>query len=172
MNSSKIIPDSKQEKKILIYSIAVITFLLLLDQITKAVIEKYWTQPIEVIPSFFYIVKVGNPGAAWGMLGGQRWLLLGIAIIFFISVLLFFRKITEGFKERYYALALVLSGILGNSVDRIWRGGVVVDFLDFNLGFMRWPAFNVADSAICIGVSILLLSSWIRPEKDDLPEAN
>ena len=51
--------------------------------------------------------------------------------------------------------------IVGNSIDRIWRGEVV-DFLDFNLGFYRWPTFNIADSAICVGVILFLLSSLLR----------
>ena len=159
-------PESKEEKKLLIYCISLTGFILLSDQITKAVIEKYLDLPIEVIPGFFSLVKVGNSGAAWGMFTGQRWLLLAISILFFIGVICFFRSLTEGWHERYYATALVLGGILGNSVDRIWRGGFVVDFLDFYVGKYHWPAFNVADSAICIGVGIFIISSWIRPAKE------
>jgi signal peptidase II len=94
------------------------------------------------------------------------WLLFSISIIFFCSAVFFFRAITEGWLERYYAVALVLGGVLGNSTDRIWRSGKVVDFLDFNLGFMRWPSFNVADSAICIGVAVFVLSSFLRPQQE------
>lgn len=162
-------PESKEEKKLLIYCVSLTGIILLTDQISKAVVEKYLDQTIRVIPGFFSLVKVGNSGAAWGMFSGQRWLLLAISILFFIGVIFFFRSLTEGWRERYYAAALILGGILGNSVDRIWRGGFVVDFLDFYINKYHWPAFNVADSAICIGVGIFILSSWKRPEKKKVP---
>ena len=165
MPSHKIIPESTEEKKLLIYCISITGIILIADQITKAVIEKYLDQTIVVISGLFSLVKVGNPGAAWGMFAGQRWLLLSISILFSLAVIFFFRSLTEGWRERYYASALVLGGILGNSIDRVWRGGFVVDFLDFYVGKHHWPAFNVADSAICIGVGIFIISSWKRPEK-------
>jgi signal peptidase II len=168
--SSRILhPGSKQEKKVILIAIALSCFILLADQITKAIIEKYVTNPIVVIPDFFNIVKVGNMGAAWGMFQDYTWILLAISVSFFLGVLIFFRSITEGYTERYFGVALVLGGILGNSTDRIWRSGKVVDFLDFNLHFMRWPAFNVADSAICIGVGIFILSSlFTSPKNEDV----
>ena len=144
--------------------------LLILDQVTKAIIEKYVTETIAVIPGFFNIVHVGNPGAAWGIFAGHRWPLLAISIGFFLFVLFYFRKLTEGWPERYYALALVVSGIFGNSVDRIWRDGIVVDFLDFYVSKHHWPAFNVADSAICIGVGLYMISSFKRPETEKISE--
>ena len=167
MSSNQIIPESKEEKKLLIYCISITGIILIADQITKALVEKYIDKTIDVIPGFFSLVKVGNSGAAWGMFAGQRWLLLAISVLFFLGVIFFFRSLTEGWRERYYATALVLSGILGNSVDRIWRGGFVVDFLDFYVKGYHWPAFNVADSAICIGVGIFIISSWKRPVKEE-----
>ena len=164
MKHNTISPGSKEEKNLLIRCMVLTGFLLVLDQITKAVIEKYIEHPIVVIPHFFDIVKVYNTGAAWGMFAGQRWPLLAISIIFFLFALFFGRKLTEGWPERYYALALVISGIFGNSVDRIWREGKVVDFLDFYISKHHWPAFNVADSAICIGVGLYMISSMKRPE--------
>ena len=160
-----IIPNSRKERKLLIYCMILTGTLLVLDQATKAVIEKYVDnhEKIGVIPGLFDIVKVYNTGAAWGMFAGQRWPLLAISIIFFLFSILYCRKLAEGWAERYYALALVISGIFGNSVDRIWRDGKVVDFLDFYIKGHHWPAFNVADSVICIGVGIYMLSSLIRP---------
>ena len=166
MSPTPIKPESKEEKKLLIYCISITGIILIADQITKAIVEKYLDTTIEVIPGFFSLVKVGNSGAAWGMFAGHRWPLLAISIIFFMGVIFFFRHLTEGWRERYYATALVLSGILGNSIDRIWRGGFVVDFLDFYVKRYHWPAFNVADSAICIGVGIFIISSWKRPAKE------
>ena len=168
MSDNKIIPESAEEKKLLIKCAVVSGLILIADQITKAAVEKYLTHSIYVISGFFSLAKIQNSGAAWGMFQGYRWLLLSISILFFIGVILFFRTLTEGWKERYFATALVLGGILGNSVDRIWRGGFVVDFLDFYIKGHHWPAFNIADSAICIGISIFIISSWKRPEKKQL----
>ena len=168
MLSTLIKPESKEEKKLLIYCISLTGLVLLSDQITKAIVEKYLDHPIKVIPGFFSLVKVRNPGAAWGMLPGQRWPLLAISIVFSLGVIFFFRYLTEGWRERYYATALVLGGTLGNSIDRIWRGGYVVDFLDFFVGKYHWPVFNIADSAICIGVGIFVISYWKRPVKEEV----
>ena len=78
----------------------------------------------------------------------------------------------EGYAERYFALLLVLGGVVGNSIDRIWRGAVV-DFFDFHwYDKFRWPVFNVADIAICIGVGLFVLSTLLRPSgKKEEPES-
>jgi signal peptidase II len=163
-------PNSRKERNLLIRCMILTGTILILDQVTKALIEKYITRPIPVISGFFDIVKVYNTGAAWGMFAGQRWPLLAISIAFFLFSIFYGRKLAEGWPERYYSLALVISGIFGNSVDRIWRDGKVVDFLDFYISKHHWPAFNVADSAICIGVGIYMLSSFIRPSINSMPE--
>lgn len=146
---------------------AVITgLIIILDQLTKIAAENRITSPIKVIPGFFDLVFVKNTGAAWGILAGKGWLLLIISLIVFTLIVVFIRRITEGWPERYYSMALIAGGIAGNSIDRIWRGSVV-DFLDFYYGSYHWPAFNVADSAICVGVFVFIISSWIRPQSED-----
>ena len=167
MSKSPILPNSQEEKALIIKCMVLTGAVLILDQVTKALIEKYITTPVQVIPNLFNIVRVGNTGAAWGILEGRLWLLLGISLGFLLFVIFSFRKLTEGWPERFYALALVVSGIFGNSIDRIWRNGRVVDFLDFYIGKHHWPSFNVADSAICIGVGIYILSSFMRPQADE-----
>jgi signal peptidase II len=137
--------------------------ILIIDQITKVIVENNISSSIKVIPGLFNLVFVKNTGAAWGILAGKGWLLLLISIIVFILIVTFIRRITEGWPERYYSMALIAGGIAGNSIDRIWRGSVV-DFLDFHYGLHHWPAFNVADSAICVGVFIFIISSWSRPQ--------
>lgn len=157
---SLIQPGSKREKTLLARCAAVSCLILILDQVTKTVIIDKVDRTITVIPGFFNIVRVGNKGAAWGMFSGHTWPLLIISLLFLVGMIFFLRSLTECHLERYYALALVAGGILGNSVDRIWRGGSVVDFLDFYIsGYPHWPAFNVADSAICVGVGIYIISS-------------
>ena len=143
---------------------AILTGLILvIDQITKMIVENAITSPIKVIPGLFNLVFVKNTGAAWGILAGKSWLLLIISAVVFVLIVVFIRRIAEGWPERYYSMALIAGGIAGNSIDRIWRGSVV-DFLDFHYGSYHWPAFNVADSAICVGVFIFIISSWIRPQ--------
>ena len=145
---------------------AILTGLILvIDQITKIVVENNISSSIKVIPGLFNLVFVKNTGAAWGILAGKGWLLLVISAIVFVLITVFIRRITEGWPERYYSMALIAGGIAGNSIDRIWRGAVV-DFLDFYCGSYHWPAFNVADSAICVGVFIFIISSWVRPQPD------
>lgn len=169
-----ILPNSRDERKLLIRCMMLTGSIFIFDQITKTVIEKYIElhQKINVIPNLFDIVKVYNTGAAWGMFAGQRWPLLAVSLAFFLFTIFYGRKLTEGWPERYYALALVISGIFGNSVDRIWRDGKVVDFLDFYISKYHWPAFNIADSAICIGVGIYMISSFKRPSIDTSKKKN
>ena len=76
--------------------------------------------------------------------------------------IIFLRKLCDGYAERYAAILTVLSGVIGNSIDRIWRGEVV-DFLDCYINKYHWPAFNIADCAICIGIGLYTLSVLLRP---------
>jgi signal peptidase II len=144
---------------LLIFSIGV----LLLDQWTKSlVLEKLpLYHRVEVIPGFFNLTHVRNTGGAFGIFGGEKG---GLGSILFvvvsfvaIGVIIFlFVKIKENEKALALSFALILSGAAGNLVDRL-RYGEVVDFLDFHLSTYHWPAFNVADSAICIGIGLMAL---------------
>ena len=137
-----------------------------LDQATKALAgncgQLLSGKPIVILPGFFNFVLVSNTGAAWGILSGRNMALLFISCVVVVVMLMFHRLVTEGWPERYYALFLVLSGIIGNSIDRAIRKSVV-DFLDFHAWAWHWPAFNVADSAICVGVFVLVVSFMLRP---------
>ncbi|QSH40502.1 signal peptidase II [Lentisphaerota bacterium ZTH] len=144
--------------------------LLILDQITKILVESSLKlgERITVIPGFFDLTHITNKGAAWGILHGYGWLLLLIAAAVVVVAFLCIRWLTEGYNERYFAIFIVFSGIFGNSIDRIWRGQVV-DFLDFYIYYNRehhWPAFNVADISICVGVGIYFLSTLLRSDKN------
>lgn len=156
-------------KKNLIATGAVImSVLVILDQITKYLVVIYkkslYANPVEVIPGFFNIVYVRNTGAAWGMFHGNNLILLLIAIAALVLFTVFFKAITEYYPERIFAFFMVISGIIGNSIDRVLRGSVV-DFLDFYFRSYHWPSFNVADSAICVGVTIIIISSLFRKTK-------
>ncbi len=117
------------------------------------------------LTSFFNLVHVLNPGAAFSFLAGaggwQRYffIVLGTAISIWLVVLLY--KGVENSKEaRGYSL--ILGGAMGNVIDRVW-GGAVIDFLDVHVAGWHWPAFNVADITINVGVGLLLWASFTRP---------
>ena len=158
---------SKSEHKIIVFSVIIAGLLLLLDQITKVLTVHNFKlgESILVVNNFFSLTYVTNKGAAWGILNGYGWLLLLIAALVMTATIFFMRWLTEGFNERYLALSMIVSGIIGNSIDRIWRGEVV-DFLDLHIANYHWPpVFNVADSAICVGVCIFFLSNILRNAK-------
>ena len=118
------------------------------------------------ITSFFDLVRYHNEGAAFSFLAGaggwQRIFFSAIAIIASIVIIHLLRKHkTE--KLFCFALALVLGGAIGNLYDRLTLG-YVVDFLFFHYQTWYWPAFNVADSAICVGVALLLIDSFKKPQ--------
>ena len=145
--------------------------ILLLDQWTKSLIVQKLSlyQRVEVIQGFFNIVHVRNTGGAFGIFGGEKG---GLGSILFVvvsllaigSIVYLFIKIKENEKTLALSFSLVLSGAIGNLIDRL-RYGEVIDFLDFYLSSTHWPAFNVADSAICIGIGLLALELLIRDRK-------
>ena len=119
-------------------------------------------EPFEV-NSFFNLYLTFNRGISFSMLKANGslgvWLLVGISLLICCGILYLFRK--ERSKLSQAALMLIFGGALGNVIDRI-RYRVVIDFLDFHWGDYHWPAFNVADSAICIGVIVLLWQAFRR----------
>ena len=142
------------------------------DQVTKAVMMRLlpegtfqigvpegFVEPITVIPGFFYLVHVTNEGAAWGMLDGHAFW-LGIFGVIALAAVFHYRHALELSRQpQQWIFGLICGGILGNVIDRL-RWGHVVDFLDVHLGSYRYPAFNVADSAITVGVICYLAYSW------------
>ena len=135
----------------------------LLDQFTKHLV---WSSmvlgsPTEVIPGLLSFTYVQTTGAAWGILAGMNVLLVILALVMLV-LLVVFRSyfITDALIHRI-AMGLMLAGIVGNLIDRI-RLGYVVDFVDFYWRShpYHFPAFNVADSAICIGVGLYIISQF------------
>lgn len=136
---------------------------LSLDQVTKAAVLDL-IQPGEVhpvIPGLFNLTLAFNKGVAFGMFAdlgdGLRQVMLGItAAVALAAVGWFFVRDYAGDLIGQGALVMILGGAIGNIIDRV-RLGMVVDFLDVYVNEWHWPAFNIADSAICIGVVVLLL---------------
>jgi signal peptidase II len=138
------------------------------DQVTKIWVSGA-LRPYELVPvidGFFNLTLAFNTGAAFSFLaqggGWQRWLLSGLAVVVTIVLVVWLTRLDRHERWTAAALSLVIGGAVGNLLDRL-RLGHVVDFLDFYLGSWHWPAFNVADSAIVVGVAILLLASFRRP---------
>ena len=149
-------PHSVSERRIIVFSAIIAGIILLGDQATKVLVANSFRlgESVLVVKGFLSLSYVTNKGAAWGILSGYGWLLLLIAAAVMGAAIFFMRWLTEGFNERYLALNLIISGIIGNSIDRIWRGQVV-DFLDVHIAGYHWPpVFNIADSAICVGVCV------------------
>jgi signal peptidase II len=131
-------------------------------------------QKVEVIHGFFNLVHVRNTGGAFGIFGGEKGglgslLFVLVSLIAIGSILFLFVRLREDEKTLSLLLSLVLSGAIGNLIDRL-RLGEVVDFLDFYLFFYHWPAFNIADSAICLGIGLMALELLIRDHKKKIAD--
>ena len=139
----------------------------LLDQLTKWVaIEQipptYTHPPVEIIPGFFNLVHVYNKGAAFSILKGYGWLLVILAIIALAAIYRWRRNFELEKPPIQWAFGMLTGGIVGNVIDRLIHGHVM-DFIEIILPiYGRWPAFNIADSGICIGVGIYLFHSFFR----------
>jgi len=134
---------------------------LLLDQASKLAVDASM-QLFESIRVFHYfnLTYVRNTGAAFSFLsqagGWQRWLFAGLALVMSGMMWIWLARLKEHETLLAMALALVLGGAIGNLIDRV-AYGYVIDFLDVYYQDWHWPAFNIADSAICIGVGLMLL---------------
>jgi signal peptidase II len=133
-----------------------------LDQVTKAWVVHALPlyDSIAVIPGLLNLTHVQNPGGAFGFLAGEqgavrRVIFLGASALAIVLIFLYYRQTPRGYPWLTAALALIMGGAVGNLVDRL-RLGRVIDFIDAYLGNLHWPAFNVADSAITIGMTIVV----------------
>ena len=138
---------------------AVIILLFLADQASKwAVVHQIgFQEAVQVIPGFFTLTHVYNTGAAFSMMHDSNRFFTFLSVTVF-GVLVAVRQHFPGLLMQW-GWILILSGILGNVTDRILRGHVV-DFLDFQFGSYHWPAFNVADSCICVAAGLFLISGF------------
>ncbi len=148
--------------------IVVAGIIILLDQVTKLIVldKMPLFHNIPVISGFFNLTHIHNPGGAFGFLSTQTSNIQRLLFLFVsslaIGLIFYFYKKTP--REQIWlstGFALVLGGAIGNLIDRI-RLGKVVDFLDFYIGDWHWPAFNVADSAVSIGMLIFLFHIFFK----------
>ncbi len=144
----------------------IVILVVVLDQLTKLWIVSHFGlyESLQVIPGFFQITYLTNTGAAFGLLAGHpAWwrqvFFVGVAVAALVAIAFLYRKMARESVWYQVALALICGGAIGNLIDRI-RLGSVVDFLYFSVAGHYWPAFNVADSAITIGVALFLFINF------------
>lgn len=146
--------------RLLILTIALSLAIVVSDQVTKHAI-RYNFSPGEsavVIRHFFDLTYVRNTGAVWGSLQKQNEWLAVASIAVLVFIVLFHNYLSGGRMVFAAAIGCITGGVVGNLIDRV-KLGWVTDFLDFYWNTSHWPSFNIADSAICIGVGLYLLAS-------------
>ena len=145
---------------------AVVANLVLADAITKELAAGYLkgSAAVSVIPNLFNLAYVENRGCAWGMFQGQVWPLAVFGLIALAFLIWkrtsIFNLQPSTFNLTAWAEPMLYAGIIGNVIDRLFRG-YVVDMFDFHWGIHHFPCFNVADSLICVSVGLLLLASFL-----------
>jgi signal peptidase II len=143
--------------------------LLVLDQVTKYLVLRNipYGGEVPVIPGFFSLVHTTNTGAAFGLFQNNNLFFILLAVTAFVVILFLLIRDRINPKARLavttkISFGLLAAGIMGNLIDRVARGNVI-DFLNFYIRQYAWPAFNVADSCICIAVGLLILTSFRPP---------
>jgi signal peptidase II len=138
---------------------------ILADQLSKLATLALLEDAVAVTP-FLNLVVVWNRGVSFGMFASagalMPWLLSGLALAVVVALGFWLRRVEHPLAGA--ALGLIIGGALGNVIDRV-RFGAVVDFLDFHALGYHWPAFNVADSAICVGAALLLVDGLLAPRR-------
>jgi len=150
-------------------AMALVVATLVADQVSKELLLRYLLKAGNIVPvidGFFRLVSVWNPGVSFGILGGDRalppWILSAVAVVVCIGLFVWLRRTDRPLTG--WGIGLVIGGAIGNVIDRA-RWGAVFDFADFHVRQWHWPAFNVADSAIVVGVGLMLLDSLIGEKR-------
>jgi signal peptidase II len=170
--------DIFRQKKLFFIGLFFAIFVAFLDLYSKYAafsflerisLERNWQYPILEVTSFFNLVKVWNNGVSFGMfsnLDNAKYFILFVNSIILLILLIWLYRANSAYLTA--ALSLIIGGAIGNSIDRIYNGAVA-DFLDFYISNYHWPAFNLADSAVFLGVALLLLEDFFckNKPKDD-----
>jgi signal peptidase II len=145
--------------------------IIVLDQLSKWVMSSWLDlyQTVPVIP-FFNFTLAHNSGAAFSFLasagGWQRWFFVVLALVVSAVLIVWLKKLQPSAKLEAASLALIIGGAIGNVIDRFIHG-YVIDFIDVYVSSYHWPAFNIADSAICVGAVLLIVDSFrSKPEQE------
>jgi signal peptidase II len=172
-NASSVSAPAPWLSRLLAYRrlLVIAAIVLIADQLTKLAIVAHLPFPtygeghgaITVVRNFFYIVHVGNTGAAWSMFSGQSVLLAVFALVTLAAIVIWRHALGLREHRSQLCFGLLCGGIVGNVIDRLAYGHVV-DFIDLHFGSYVYPTFNVADSGICVGVSFYLWHSLREPK--------
>ncbi|HEY5733384.1 MAG TPA: signal peptidase II [Gammaproteobacteria bacterium] len=160
-----VIKDTRYARRWLLLSVAVI----LVDQFTKWLAEASLVpyQPVPVVP-MFNLTLAYNTGAAFSFLsdagGWQRWFFISLTLVVIVVLFSWLWRMRAEEKLHAMSISMILGGAIGNLIDRVWLGHVI-DFLDVYYDVHHWPIFNIADSAITIGVILLIVDLFIHDEK-------
>lgn len=142
---------------------------IVIDQVTKIAIVRNMQlfDSYPVVENFFHITYVRNRGAAFSFLSDASWRLpffITVSVVAALVILIAFQRLRDDQKFAHTSLALIFSGAVGNLIDRV-RLGEVIDFLDAHWYRHHWPAFNVADSLICVGVFLLAIDMILEEKR-------
>ena len=141
--------------------------IIIADQISKTLMVNWLDlyERVAVLP-FFNLTLAHNTGAAFSFLAGaggwQRWFFVLLAVVISTVLVIWMKRLAATARVEAISLALIIGGAIGNVIDRLIYG-YVIDFLDVYVGTYHWPAFNIADSAICIGAVLLIIDSFRKP---------
>ena len=143
------------------------------DQVAKAGQQvRISYRAVEVVPGFFHFKYARNPGAAFGLMNDmdprfRRWFFVGVSLLAVGLIVTLYRNVREDQRLLQVSLALILAGAVGNFIDRV-RFQYVIDFIDWHWkDVYHWPTFNVADSAITVGVAILFLEMFFGTQEGE-----
>lgn len=119
---------------------------------------------IPIIDNVLYITSHRNRGAAWGILENKMWFFYIITVVFVVFIVMYMKKYAQTDKLLGISLGLILGGAIGNFIDRVFRQEVV-DFIHVYIFSYNYPVFNVADSALCIGVVLIIIQTLLEGKK-------
>lgn len=149
-----------------------LTAIVIVDQLTKVIVDRSMAlyQSIAIVNGFFSLTYVRNTGAAFGIFAGsaemfRRPFLIIVSLVAIGFIFTMLRRLPDNEKGLSTALAFIVGGAIGNLIDRLIYGEVI-DFLDCYLGSYHWPAFNVADSFITIGVGLTIYCLYTHQGED------
>jgi len=132
---------------------------LVADQVTKYLVSTNMqigdTITVDFIKRILDLHYIENDGGAWGMMGGKTWILVAVTAVIIVLLAVLMVKNAQKSKLFFWSCCLIISGGIGNMIDRVFNDGLVVDFLRFT--FIDFPVFNVADIAVCTGAGLLIL---------------
>ena len=149
-------------------AMGLVALTLVADQVSKELLLRFLVKEGAVVPvfEFFRLVIVWNRGVSFGLMGGDEalpaWILSAVAVAVCVGLFIWLRRSDRALVA--WGIGLVMGGAIGNVIDRA-RWGAVFDFADFHVRQWHWPAFNIADSAIVVGVALMLIDSLIGEKR-------